>query len=107
MIRSVTAALVLIAVASAADPASADDTGLRRYELPNNDTLELILPAGWVDHLEEPAGGGPPTLGIAIAACRPEQVFVVPEWPDPISKDFREPSRLRRRPGLRVVSRSQ
>jgi hypothetical protein len=95
MIRSVTAALVLIAAASAADPASADDTGLRRYELPNNDTLELILPAGWVDHLEEPAGGGPPTLGIAIAEGRPEQVFVVPEWPDPIAKDFREPSMLR------------
>ena len=95
MIRSVTAALVLIAACSAAGPASADDTGLRRYELPNRDTLELQLPAGWADHLEEPAGGGPPTLEIAVTEGGPSQVFVTPEWPDPTAKDIREPSMLR------------
>ncbi len=62
MIRSVKA-LVLIAAATATGTASADDTSFRRYELPNGDTLELTLPAGWVDHLEEPAGGGPPPAG--------------------------------------------
>ena len=95
MIRSVTAFLVLIAGAIAAGPVSADDAGLRRYELPNGDTLELTLPAGWVDHLEEPAGGGPPTLEMAIAEGGPNQVFVTPEWPDPTAKDIREPSMLR------------
>ena len=95
MIRSVTAILVLIAAGSAAGLASADDTGLRRYELPNRDTLELRLPAGWADHLEEPAGGGPPTLEIAVSEGGPSQVFVTPEWPDPTAKDIREPSMLR------------
>jgi hypothetical protein len=92
MIRSVKA-LILIAAATAAGTASADD--LRRYELPNGDMLELTLPAGWVDHLEELAGGGPPTLEMAIAEGGPNQVFVTPEWPDPTANDIREPSMLR------------
>ena len=95
MIRSVTAFLVLLATATAAGTVSADEARLRRYELPNGDTLELTLPAEWVDHLEEPAGGGPPTLEMAINDGRPNQVFVTPEWPDPTAKDIREPSMLR------------
>ncbi len=52
MIRSVTAAFVLIA--ATVGTAASDEPGLRRYELPNRDTLELTLPAGWVDQLVEP-----------------------------------------------------
>lgn len=93
MIRSVTAAFVLIA--ATAGTAASDDPGLRRYELPNRDTLELTLPAGWVDQLVEPEGGGPPTLEVAITEGGPRQVFVTPEWPDPTANDLREPSMLR------------
>jgi hypothetical protein len=95
MIRSVAAILALIAACCAAAAVSAEDPNLRRYELPNRDTLELILPAGWADHLEEPAGGGPPTIEIVIAEGGARQVFVTPEWPDPTAKDVRETSMLR------------
>jgi len=96
MARSVTARLAFVAVFLAAVAAWADETGaMRRYVLPNRDTLELTLPAGWVDHLEQPAGGGPPTIEIAIAEGGPRQVFVTPEWADPTDKEVRELPRLR------------
>ena len=92
--RSVTPAL-LLAAWLAAQPAWADEPSIRRYELPNHDTLELELPAGWADHFEQPQGGGPPTIEIAVTDGGPRQVFVRPEWADPTSKDVRELPQLR------------
>ncbi len=94
MTRSVFASISL-AVLIGAGPSAADDAGLRRFELPNRDTLELILPAGWVEHLEQPAGGGAPTIEIAVVEGGPRQVFVTPEWPDPLAKEIRELPSLR------------
>ena len=94
MTRSVTTAL-LLAASLAAAPAWADESSVRRYELPNHDTLELSIPAGWIDHFEEPQGGGPPTIEIAVAEGGPRQVFVRPEWADPTAKDVRELPQLR------------
>lgn len=95
MTRSVPACLALAGALAAAAVALADDAGLRRFELPNRDTLELTLPAGWVDSLLEPAGGGPPTIEIAVTQTGPAQVFVTPEWPDPVAKEIRELPALR------------
>ncbi len=95
MTRSVTAACVLVAALLAAAPAWADDPSIRRYLLPNHDTLELAMPAGWADHFEQPAGGGPPTVEIAVADGGPRQVFVRVEWADPTAKDVRELPQLR------------
>lgn len=95
MIRSVIACLSLVAALAAAAQPSPDAGGLRRFELPNRDTLELTLPAGWAEHLEQPAGGGPPTIEIAVAEGGPRQVFVTPEWPDPLAKEIRELPSLR------------
>ena len=92
--RSVTPALLLAAWLAAA-PAWADESSVRRYELPNHDTLELNLPAGWVDHFEAPQGGGPPTIEIAISDGGPRQVFVRPEWADPTANEVRELPQLR------------
>jgi len=75
--------------------AVASEAGLRRYELPNRDTLELMLPAGWVDHVEQPAGGGPPTIEITISEGGARQVYVTPEWADPTAKEVRELPALR------------
>ena len=92
MARSVTASLLFVlALASA----SADEPALRRYELPNDDTLELALPAGWADELVQPQGGGPPTIEIAVTADGPRQVFIRPEWADPTANDVRELPQLR------------
>lgn len=92
--RSVTPT-VLLAAWLASATAWADEASIRRYELPNHDTLELELPAGWADHFEEPQGGGPPTIEIAVTDGGPRQVFVRPEWADPTSKDVRELPQLR------------
>jgi hypothetical protein len=86
----------LAAALSAAGAARADDpAGFRRYELPNRDTLELSLPAGWEDRLEQPDGGGPPTIVMSIRPDGPRQVFITPEWPDPTDKKVRELAQLR------------
>lgn len=81
--------------ATAAAAAPSDDAGLRRYVLPNHDALELRLPAGWVDEFDQPAGGGPPTIAIAVAGDGARQVFVRPEWEDPTTRDVRELPQLR------------
>ncbi len=94
MTRSVIASLAL-AMLFGAGASAAEEAGLRRFELPNRDTLELNLPAGWVEHLEQPAGGGVPTIEIAVIAGGPRQVFVTPEWPDPLAKEIRELPALR------------
>jgi hypothetical protein len=87
--------LLLAAALAVAGGSNADESSLRRYELPNRDTLELTLPAGWDDHLEEPDGGGPPTIEIAMTEGGPRQVFVTPEWPDPLANELRELPSLR------------
>ena len=75
MIRSVKS-LALLLLAFAGGLALADDGSLRRYELPNLDTLELALPAGWQDEL-------------AVQA-RSEAIQVLEDHPhDPASDDRR------------------
>jgi hypothetical protein len=93
--RSALACLLFGASLCAPAQEIADESGLRRFELPNRDTLELTLPAGWVEHVEQPEGGGPPTIEIAVAEGGPRQVFVTPEWPDPLAKELRELPALR------------
>jgi hypothetical protein len=95
MNRSVIAVLALVAASGAAVKASADESLRRRFELPNRDTLELTLPAGWTDELQQPEGGGPPTIEIAVTRDGPPQVFVTPEWPDPVAREIRELPALR------------
>ena len=95
VMRSVPVPLLLAAALLTAGTAAADEPGLRRYVLPNRDTLELRLPAGWIDELIQPEGGGPPTIEISLAEGGPRQVFVTPEWPDPVANDVRELPALR------------
>ena len=47
MTRSVVASFSLVVLFGAC-PLAAEDAGLRRFE--------LAVPAGWVEHLEQPAG---------------------------------------------------
>jgi len=96
MTRSLPAFLLLGAALMAGSAALADDpAGLKRYELPNQDTLEMTLPAGWEDQVEQPDGGGPPTIVMSIRPDGPRQVFITPEWADPTAKQVRELAQLR------------
>lgn len=95
MPRSVTQLFMFFTAALAAAGAFAQDAPLRRYELPNRDTLELVLPAGWTDRFEQPAGDGPPTVEIAVVEGGAAQVFVTPKWAEPADKEIRELPLLR------------
>ncbi|MGH8249296.1 MAG: hypothetical protein ACREVI_01145 [Steroidobacteraceae bacterium] len=81
MRRSVTA-VVILGVAWAATGLAAQTGQLRRFELPNLDTLELVLPAGWVDSVDQPPGGVDMTIQLRPAQGAPFEVFIAPEWPD-------------------------
>ncbi|HEX9707286.1 MAG TPA: hypothetical protein VGA24_06565 [Steroidobacteraceae bacterium] len=95
MRRSVITSLLVSAALIAGSFARADEPAIHRYELPNLDTLELGLPAGWVDHVDQPAGGGPPTIELGPAEGAAFQVFVTPEWMDPSASEIRETPALR------------
>jgi hypothetical protein len=96
MTRSAAARLFCFAAgALLAGLGSAQDAELRRYRLPNHDTLELRLPVSWTDHFEQPAGGGPPTIEIAVVPDGAPQVFIRPEWDDPTTMEVRELPQLR------------
>lgn len=90
--------LWLAAAIAAGGAAHAQAPELRRYELPNLDTLELLLPPGWADRVDHPPGGKL-TIELGPAQGAPFQVFVTPEWTDPTSPEVRE------LPALRVAVR--
>ena len=94
MIRSVKS-MALLLLAFAGSLALADDGSLRRYELPNLDTLELALPAGWQDETDVPPGGIPLTIRLYPAAGAPFEVFVTPESPEPTAGEVRDTEALR------------
>lgn len=87
--------LVLLLLAFAGGAAVADDSLLRRYELPNLDTLELVLPAGWQDESDLPPGGVPLTIRLFPAEGAPFEVFVTPESPEPTAAGVRDSAALR------------
>lgn len=94
MIRSVrSVALLLLAFAGGA--AAADASLLRRYELPNLDTLELALPAGWQDESDLPPGGVPLTIRLYPAEGTPFEVYLTPEAPEPTAAEVRDSAALR------------
>lgn len=95
MRRSVIIALLASASILAGSHARAEEPTVHRYELPNLDTLELGLPTGWIDNVDQPPGGGPPTIELGPADGAPFQVFVTPEWKDPNAPEIRETSALR------------
>ena len=95
MSRSVTLVSSLMVAGFATGAAVlAQAAELRRYELPNLDTLELLIPAGWVDEVDQPPGGKL-TIEFRTAEGSPLQVFVTPEWIDPTAPEVRELPALR------------
>jgi hypothetical protein len=95
MLRSVIPALLAGSALLAGGFACADDSRLRRYELPNLDTLELTLPPGWVDNVDVPPGGAPLTIQLTPADGAPFEVHVTPQAPDPAATRVMDPAALR------------
>ncbi len=95
MIRSVPNVAGFLLALTLTFPATADEAGLRRYELPNLDTLELPVPAGWRDEVDTPPGGVTLTIRFYPAEGAPFEVFVSPEWPEPTAPEVRDAETLR------------
>lgn len=94
MIRSVKS-MALLLLAFTGGLATADDGSLRRYELPNLDTLELTLPPGWQDETDVPPGGIPLTIRLYPAEGAPFEVFLTPESPEPTVGEVQDSGALR------------
>lgn len=80
MRRSVTSSFLLLAALAASGDAMADDDRLRRYELPNFDALELGLPPGWLDSVEQPPGSDVLTIELRPPAGAAFEAYLTPEW---------------------------
>ena len=88
MARSANVIVMLAACALHGGLAHAQsDEALRRYELPNLDALELALPPGWQDQVDQPPGGGPPAILLTPTAGVPFEVHLTPEWAQPATGD--------------------
>lgn len=95
MTRSVKSLMLLLLVFAASGLAAADESRLRRYELPNLDTLEMTLPPGWQDETDVPPGGIPLTIRLYPAEGTPFEVFVTPEAPEPTAGEVHDTESLR------------
>jgi hypothetical protein len=63
----------------AGEPGSPD---AHRYELPNQNSLELAVPAAWDDSVDQPEDGGPPTIELRPRDGAPFEVYLTPNWPE-------------------------
>lgn len=82
MLGSVKAIAVSLLALATGGFAHAEDGVARRYELPNLDTLELMLPAGWQDTVDLPPGDTELTIQLGPADGDPFEIFLTPTSPD-------------------------
>jgi hypothetical protein len=92
------AALVLWFLAVPGD-APADDDRLRRYELPDADTLELILPPGWQDEVDVQPGEDELTIELRPAPGGSFEAYVTPQ------RNGRAPGMIQDAESLRAAAR--
>lgn len=78
MRRSVILAMFAWPALAGALFAAADDAGLRRYELANFDALELALPAGWQDAVDEQPGSAELTVELRPESGAAFEVYLTP-----------------------------
>ena len=95
MNRLVTAIVVLVALLAAHSPGWAQDTGAHRYELPNLDTLELVVPPAWDETVDQPADGGSPTIQLRPREGAAFEIYITPDWPDMPDKAVPDAETLR------------
>ena len=79
MTRSVALPALLLLPLAWAGASVADDTRLRRYELPDFDALEMTLPEGWQDHVDEQPGSAELTIELRPELGAAFEAYVTPE----------------------------
>ena len=63
-------------------PGSAQEAAASRYELPNRDTLELLVPPNWDATVDQPDDGGSPTIELRAREGASFEIYITPDWPD-------------------------
>lgn len=79
MIRSVILPALLLLPLAWVGAALADDSRLRRYELPDFDALEMLLPEGWQDSVDEQPGSAELTIELRPGLGAAFEAYVTPE----------------------------
>jgi len=82
MNRLATAIVPLVALLATPSAGWTREAGAHRYELPNLDILELMVPPAWDETVDQPDDGGPPTIRLRPKEGAPFEIYVTPDWPE-------------------------
>lgn len=99
MHRSVVPAAVIVSFLAGHGGALADDDRLRRYELPDADALELVLPPGWQDAVDAQPGDDEPTIELRPALGGAFEAYITPQ------RNGRAPGRVQDAETLHAAAR--
>lgn len=109
MIRSVVFPVLALVALAGAGAALPDDSRLRRYELPDFDALEMTLPEGWQDSVDEQPGSAELTIEMRPELGAAFEAYVTPEPNGQAPGRIEDAQSLResvRDAALRVAARS-
>ncbi|MGH8134939.1 MAG: hypothetical protein ACRER4_01230 [Steroidobacteraceae bacterium] len=82
MKRLVIAMTALLALLGAQSAVLAQESRPRSYELPNVGVFELTVPSAWIDSVDQPVDGGPPTIELKPATGPAFEIYLSPNWPN-------------------------
>ncbi len=97
MNRLVTAIALIVAWLATQPDGRAQEKEARRFELPNLDSLELVVPPAWEETVDQPSDGGPPTIQLRPREGAPFEIFITPEWVDQPDESVPDAETLRAR----------
>ena len=78
--KTTSQALLAASLLFALGQASAADSSVRRYPLPERGFFAMKVPANWVDQLRQPPEAVPPTIAFRPRQGKPFQILVTPIW---------------------------
>ena len=97
MQRLLTAVAALVALFAGQSEVLAQESWPRSYELPNLDVFELTIPSIWLDSVDQPTDGGPPTIQLKPAAGPAFEIYVTPNSPNTPDESEPDAETLRER----------
>lgn len=76
--------------------ASGEKKAIRRFALPEHGTLEITVPVSWVEKVDQPSGGYPPTITLTSKGRDRMQMIITPLWSMTQKQGFNNPDRLQK-----------
>jgi hypothetical protein len=91
----VTTIAPIVVLLAAQSSGQTQDAAARRYELPNLDILELVVPPAWDETVDQPADGGAPTIQFRPREGAAFEIYITPDWPSAPDETVPDPETLR------------